>query len=50
METQPVPTANDDNRSLVLWKGRVLRPGTFAVRLRSSNGVTQTKLVTVSKK
>jgi hypothetical protein len=49
-ETQAVsmPSADQD-RSFVLWKVRVLKTGTFPVRIRSSAGVTQTKIVTISK-
>jgi hypothetical protein len=32
----------------VQWRARVLRPGTFPLRVRSSNGVTYTKNITVS--
>jgi hypothetical protein len=45
---QPVPPAGDGVRSVILWKARVLRPGQFPIRIRSSNGVTQTRNVTVS--
>jgi hypothetical protein len=47
--TQPVPLPSEENRSLVLWKGRVLEAGAFPIRLRSSSGVTLTKSVTVTK-
>jgi hypothetical protein len=49
-ETQPVPEPQGESAaSLVLWRGRVLHPGQFAVRVRSSTGVTQGKVVTVTK-
>jgi hypothetical protein len=47
-EMQPVPAANGENRSLVFWEARVLRPGTYPLRVRSSNGVTYTKLVSIA--
>src|SRR5262249_25326606 len=40
---QPVPPPNESNSSVVVWRARVLRPGTFPLRVRSSNGVTYTK-------
>jgi hypothetical protein len=46
---QPVPAPNADNRSIVYWRGQVQRLGTFPVRIRSSNGVTYTTTVTVSR-
>jgi hypothetical protein len=47
-EIQPVPQAFDDPpQSLIEWKCRVQEFGRFPVRVRSSNGVTQTKIVTV---
>jgi hypothetical protein len=46
---QPVPPATQEGKSIVLWKGRVLRAGDYALRVRSSTGVTQTKLITVSR-
>jgi hypothetical protein len=47
-EFQPVPPPDAENRSIVVWRARVQRPGTFPLRVRSSNGVTYTKHVTVS--
>jgi hypothetical protein len=47
-ESQPVAN-DDDGNSMVLWKARVLRPGQFTLRVRSSTGVTQSKIVTVSR-
>jgi hypothetical protein len=47
--SQPVPEAPGDVAySLVRWRARVLRPGQYAVRVRSSTGVTQGKLITVT--
>jgi hypothetical protein len=48
-ERQPVPAHNDDGNSMVLWKARVLDMGQFTVRVRSSTGVTQAKIVTISR-
>ena len=48
-ELQPVPPPVGEARSLVLWRGRVLQPGQFPIRVRSSTGVTQTRIVTVTK-
>jgi hypothetical protein len=45
---QPVPTPGEVNRSVVYWKARVLRPGQYPLRIRSSNGVTQTRTVTIT--
>jgi hypothetical protein len=47
-ELQPVPPPDADNRSIVMWRARVQRPGAFPLRVRSSNGVTYTKHVTVA--
>jgi hypothetical protein len=47
-EIQPVPQPfADPPQSQVEWKCRVQEFGRFPVRLRSSNGVTHTKIVTV---
>ncbi len=48
VQAVPAPPANGAPVSLVMWRARVLRPGEFAVRVRSSTGVTQGKLVTVT--
>ncbi|MBM3994443.1 MAG: hypothetical protein FJ303_09875 [Planctomycetes bacterium] len=46
---QPVaPLAEDQESTTVLWKCRVSEPGVFPIRIRSSTGVTQTKIVTVT--
>jgi hypothetical protein len=48
-EIQPVPAAlGDPPQSLVMWKCRVAELGRFPLRLRSSTGVTQTKLITIA--
>jgi hypothetical protein len=48
-DVQPVPRPNDENASIVYWKARVERTGTFPLRIRSSNGVTQTVTVTITR-
>jgi hypothetical protein len=49
-ERQPVPPlVGEDSNSLVLWKARVLRTGDFPVRIRSSSGITHTKIVSISR-
>ena len=48
-EIQPVPLPfTDPPQSLVTWKCRIHELGRFPVKLRSSTGVTQTKIITVS--
>jgi hypothetical protein len=48
--TQAVPApADDEARSLVLWKGRVRETGEHRLRVRSSTGVTQTKVITIAR-
>ena len=48
-EVQPVaPLTDDQEYSTVLWKGRVLQPGQHTIRVRSSAGVTQTKILSVT--
>jgi hypothetical protein len=47
-EIQPVPAPTENGHSLVLWRGRVTRPGAFEIKVRSSTGVTQTKSVSVA--
>jgi len=46
-EIQPVPAPTENGHSLVLWRGRVTRPGAFEIKVRSSTGVTQTKSISV---
>ena len=49
-EIQPVPAPTDDQaQSLVFWKARVLAPGQYPLRVRSSTGVTQTKMITIAR-
>jgi hypothetical protein len=48
-EWQPVPEPSANGNSMVLWKARVRRLGEFPLRVRSSTGVTQTKVITVSR-
>ncbi|MCI0366586.1 MAG: hypothetical protein L0219_22205 [Phycisphaerales bacterium] len=48
-EIMPVPSPSEGNAtSVVLWKARVLRYGDHAIRIRSSNGVTQTRTVSIT--
>jgi hypothetical protein len=44
---QVVPLSADTGTSLVTWRGRVLKTGNYPVRVRSSTGVTHTKVVTI---
>jgi hypothetical protein len=46
---QPVPVSADTGNSLVVWKARVLRPGTYALQVRSSTGAVHTKTVTIER-
>jgi hypothetical protein len=48
-ERQPVPANSEDGNSMVLWKGRVLQPGEFTIRVRSSTGLTHGKILTISR-
>jgi hypothetical protein len=48
-ELQPVAGGNEDGDAMVLWKARVQRTGQFTVRIRSSSGVTQTKVISISR-
>jgi hypothetical protein len=46
---QPVPMPSADSAtSLVLWKCRVKELGEHTLRIRSSNGITQTRTITIS--
>jgi hypothetical protein len=48
-EVQPIaPLTDDQEYGTVLWKCRVMRPGDHTIRLRSSTGVTQSKIVSVT--
>lgn len=48
-EMQPVSTIDENGNAIVHWKARVLNTGRFTVRVRSSTGVTQTKIITISR-
>jgi hypothetical protein len=46
---QPVPPPLPDRgTSVVVWKGRVQKTGSFAMKIQSSNGVTYTRAITVT--
>jgi hypothetical protein len=48
--SQPVPPPPQDAaNSVVMWKARVMRTGSFPLHIRSTNGMSQTKIVTVEK-
>jgi hypothetical protein len=49
-QCQPVPAAvGDEPYSLVLWKARVVQPGEYVLRVRSSTGVTLGKRITITR-
>jgi hypothetical protein len=48
-ELQPVSTIDENGNAIVNWKARVLNTGRFTVRVRSSTGVIQTKIITISR-
>ncbi len=49
-QIQPVPTlSEEEGNAMVLWKARVLRIGQYNLRVRSSTGMTQTKVITISR-
>ena len=48
-ETQPVPAVDAEGNCLIQWKARVLRPGQYNLRVHSTLGVTQTKIITITK-
>lgn len=49
-QTQPVPPIEgEETSSLVMWRARVLRPGEYTIRVHSSTGVRQGKIITVTK-
>jgi hypothetical protein len=48
-EWQPVPVPAEDGTSLVLWKARVLQTGRHTLRVRSSTGVTETRIITITR-
>jgi hypothetical protein len=46
--TQPAaPPVETQSTSTVLWRGRAERPGDFTIRVRSSNGVTESRTVSI---
>lgn len=45
---QPVPAPTEDNRSIVQWQARVRQPGRHPIEIKSSHGVTTSKIVTVT--
>ena len=46
---QPVaPLGEEQEYSTVLWKARVVAPGQYRIGIRSSTGITQTKIVTIT--
>lgn len=47
MERQPVAVPGEGREGVVLWKGRVLRPGEFVLKVRSSTGTTQVKTIQI---
>jgi hypothetical protein len=47
-ELQAVPPPGAEGRSLVLWKARVLRTGKFTLKVHSSNGLIQSRTITIS--
>ena len=48
-DRQPVPEVDEDGNCMVMWKARVLQTGRFPLRIHSSTGVTQTKIITISR-
>jgi hypothetical protein len=46
-EIQPVPPPGPTGSSVVEWRTKLLRPGDFELKVRSSTGVTQTKVVSI---
>jgi hypothetical protein len=46
--TQMVPLLGESGQSVLLWRCRLSRFGTYPIRIRSNNGVTQAHTVTVS--
>ena len=45
----PVIISLKDGNSMVLWKARVVKTGDYAVRVRSSTGTTQAKLLSITR-
>ena len=49
-DTQSVPApATEGGQSIVMWKCRVKALGSHSLRIRSSNGVTYTRMVTITR-
>jgi hypothetical protein len=46
----PLPDGAASRNSPVTWKVKSARPGRFTLRVRASNGVTQSQIVTISSK
>jgi hypothetical protein len=46
-ELQSVAASPEHGSSMVLWKARVLRPGDYEIRVRSSTGSVQSKHVKI---
>lgn len=46
--TQIVPLVGESGPSIVMWRCKLAHTGAYPIRIRSSNGVTQTHTVTVS--
>ena len=44
---QPVASAPEHDSSMVMWKARVVRPGDYEIRVRSSTGSVQSKHVRI---
>jgi hypothetical protein len=47
-DTQTVPEPGEMGQSVVMWRCRLAQPGSYPIRIRSSNGVTHTRVVTVA--
>ena len=48
-ELEPVaPLSDEQEYATVLWKARVVQPGEYPIRIRSSTGITQTKILTIT--
>ena len=46
-EIEPVAASVESPNSVVLWRARVMRPGTYDLKVHSSTGVTSIKTVTI---
>lgn len=45
--SQPVPPPGTNDTSIVSWKAKVLRTGTFGIQVKTSDGLAQKKTVTI---